>query len=164
MGDLPAGATVAHLAMYLARFLGCDPIAMIGQDLGFTDGLYYAPNAAIHDVWAPELNPFNTIEMMEWQRIVRHRLHLNKTVDVHGKSIYTDAQMHTYLQQFERDFAEYRAGAEIIDATEGGVRSSTPVHDAQQFLSAYATARFRHARCLRRRGCTGRPTHRYAQA
>jgi hypothetical protein len=122
MGQLPAGATVAHLAVYLARWLGCDPIATIGQDLGFPDGLYYAPGTAIHDVWSPELNPFNTIAMMEWQRIVRYRVHLNKTVDVDGKSIYTDAQMRTYQQQFERDFAAYaREGVHVIDATEGGV-------------------------------------------
>jgi len=122
MGSLPAGATVSHLAVYLARYLGCNPIAMIGQDLGFPDGLYYAPGTAIHDIWAPELNPFNTIAMMEWQRIVRHRQHLHKTVDIHGRSIYTDAQMLTYLQQFERDFTRYaEEGVQIIDATEGGV-------------------------------------------
>ncbi len=122
MGTLPAGATVAHLALYLARFLGCNPIALIGQDLGFTDGLYYAEGTAIDDVWAPELNPFNTVEMMQWQRIARHRLHLHKTTDQHGRSIYTDAQMLTYLQQFERDFARLEEeGVTIIDATEGGV-------------------------------------------
>lgn len=128
MGTIPAGATVAHLAVYFAKFFGCNPIAMIGQDLGFPDGLYYAPGTAIHDVWAPELNPFNTIEMMEWQRIVRHRTHLVKVKDVHGKSIYTDAQMHTYLQQFERDFAQYkREGLTIIDATEGGVAKQNTI-------------------------------------
>ena len=42
----PAGATVAHLAYYLAEFLGCDPIIFIGQDLGFGDGLCYAPGPA----------------------------------------------------------------------------------------------------------------------
>lgn len=123
MGNIASGATVAHLAFYLARYMGCNPIAFIGQDLGFTDGLYYARGTAIHDIWAPELNPFNTIEMMEWQRIARHRVHLHKSVDHEGKSIYTDAQMLTYLQQFERDFAEAEEqGALIIDATEGGVR------------------------------------------
>ena len=139
MGDLPAGATVAHLAFYLARYLGCSHVAMIGQDLGFTDGLYYSPNNPIHDVWAPELNPFNTIEMMEWQRIVRHRLHLRKLRDVHGKSIYTDAQMHTYLQQFERDFAEsQREGLTIVDATEGGVaKQHTTAMTLSEFLDRH---------------------------
>jgi hypothetical protein len=141
MGRLPAGATVAHLAVYLARHLGCDPIAMIGQDLAFTDGLYYAPGTAIDEVWAPELNPFNTIEMMQWQRIARHRAHLSRVRDVAGRTIYSDAQMLTYLQQFERDFARYQeAGVEIIDATEGGLpKQHTVALPLAAVLDRYAT-------------------------
>mgnify|MGYP006274157949 CR=1 FL=1 len=119
---LPAGSTVAHLSYYLARHLGCDPIIMIGQDLGFSDGLYYCPGTAIHDVWASELGPFNTLEMMEWKRIARHRGMLHKAVDVNERPIYSDEQMLTYLRQFERDFAAAAAeGRTLIDATEGGV-------------------------------------------
>ena len=141
MGSIPAGSTVAHLAVYVARYLGCDPIALIGQDLGFSDGLYYTPGTAIHEVWAPELNPFNTIEMMEWQRIVRHRLHLTQTHDVHGRSMYTDLQMTTYLHQFERDFAKYeQEGIKIIDATEGGTaKQHTTVMPLAEVLSRFAT-------------------------
>ncbi len=141
MGSIPAGSTVAHLAVYVARYLGCDPITLIGQDLGFSDGLYYTPGTAIHEVWAPELNPFNTIEMMEWQRIVRHRLHLIETHDVHGRSMYTDLQMTTYLHQFERDFAQYEQdGIKIIDATEGGTaKQHTTVVPLAEVLSRYAT-------------------------
>ncbi len=141
MGELPNGATVAHLAVYLARFLGCDPITLIGQDLGFTDGLYYAPGNAIHDVWAPELGPFNTVEMMEWQRIMRHRNHLSERKDVHGRSIFADVQMLTYLQQFERDFAEYqREGIRIIDATEGGIaKQHVQTMQLTEVLDRFAT-------------------------
>ena len=141
MGTIPLGSTVAHLALYVARYLGCQPIAMIGQDLGFPDGLYYTPGTAIHDVWSPELNPFNTIAMMEWQRIVRHRLHLQKTMDSNGKSMYTDAQMITYQRQFERDFASYaEEGLDIIDATEGGaVIQHTRTMPLADVLDQYAT-------------------------
>ncbi len=114
-----SGATVAHLSFYLAQHVGCDPIMLIGQDMGFSDGLYYCPGTAIHDVWATELNAFNTLEMMEWQRIVRHRLHLDRQEDIHGKSIYTDEQMMTYLKQFERDFI--KAPQLVLDCTEGGL-------------------------------------------
>jgi pyruvate-formate lyase-activating enzyme len=140
MGKLPAGATVAHLAVYTAKYLGCDPIVMIGQDLAFSDGLYYAPGTAIEEVWAPELNPFNTIEMMQWQRIARHRLHLSRVRDADGKSIYTDTQMLTYLAQFERDFAQYgEAGIEIIDATEGGIpKQHTVAMPLAEVLDRYA--------------------------
>jgi len=113
------GSTVAHLSFYLAQFLGCDPICFVGQDLGFSEGLYYFPGLAMHDVWAPELSPFNTLEMLEWQRIARHRGHLSKQTDIHGRTIYSDEQMMTYLKQFERDFAT--AEQTIIDCTEGGL-------------------------------------------
>ena len=140
-GELPAGATVAHLCYQIARYLGCDPVALIGQDLGFTDGLYYARGTAIDEVWAPELNPFNTIENLEWTRIVRHRQHLRKHEDVHGRPIYTDAQMESYLQRFEGFFLQdKRRGLTTIDATEGGVRKAgTDIATLAHTLAQFAT-------------------------
>ncbi|MGE3108734.1 MAG: motility associated factor glycosyltransferase family protein [Phycisphaerales bacterium] len=134
MGRLSAGATVAHLAYYLARHLGCDPVVLMGQDLGFTDGQYYASGAAIHDVWAAELNEFCTLEMLEWTRIKRMGKNLRRAVGVDGESLYTDEQMSTYQVQFERDFASDAAkGLTTIDATEGGVRKA---HTLVQTLEA----------------------------
>ncbi len=122
MGRMQAGATVAHLAYYTARFLGCDPVVLVGQDLGFTDGQYYSSGAAIHRVWSGELGAFRSLEMMEWERIVRMRAHLQSRTDVLGRPIYTDAQMETYLVQFEHSFKrDAEAGLQTIDATEGGV-------------------------------------------
>jgi len=61
--------------------------------------------------------------------------------DVHGRPVFTDAQMLTYLQQFERDFAGYReAGIEIIDATGGGlVKQHTTAMPLEEVLDRYAT-------------------------
>ncbi len=124
-GAIRAGSTVAHLSYFVARLLGCDPVIMIGQDLGFTDGLYYADGASIHDVWSGELNEFRTLEMLEWERIARHRLQLRKVPANEGGEIYTDEQMATYLAEFERVILEdARAGRTTIDATEGGARKS----------------------------------------
>jgi hypothetical protein len=117
---LKAGATVAHLSFYLAEFLGCDPIILVGQDLGFVDGLYYKPGTAIHETWGVELGRFNTLETKEWERIVRSRSILRKIPDIHGHPMYTEEQFFVYLQQFERDFAASRC--RVIDATEGGAR------------------------------------------
>ncbi|MHC4976843.1 MAG: 6-hydroxymethylpterin diphosphokinase MptE-like protein, partial [Planctomycetota bacterium] len=120
-GSVPAGATVAHLNYYLARHMGCDPVILTGQDLGFTDGQYYASGASIHNVWACELNPFTTLEMLEWERIVRNRPILRRTHDHLGREIYTDEQMSAYQAQFEREFVGDNArGLTTIDATEGG--------------------------------------------
>jgi hypothetical protein len=115
---LPAGATVMHLAFYLAQWLGCDPIVFVGQDLGFTGHVYYTPGVAMHRAWTPELGRFGSLEMKEWQRIARHREILRRVKTAGGDELYTDEQMFTYLEQFERDFA--RSRQRIIDATEGG--------------------------------------------
>jgi hypothetical protein len=119
---MEAGATVMHLAFYLAQWLGCDPIIFIGQDLAFTGHCYYSPGVAIHRAWSAETSRFCTLEMKEWERIVRHRSILRKVKDIDGRDIYTDDQMFTYLEQFERDFA--RCPATIIDATQGGARKT----------------------------------------
>ena len=115
---LRSGATVAHLSLYWAEYIGADPIVMIGQDLGYTNNVYYSPGTALHAVWAAETGRFCTVEMKEWERIVRSRKILRKVEDVAGREIYTDEQMFTYLQQFEKDIAQ--SSATIIDATGGG--------------------------------------------
>ncbi len=138
MDEIPAGTTVAHLSLYLAQYLGCDPIMLIGQDLGFTDGLYYCPGTAIHQVWANELSPFNTLEMMEWRRIVRHKAHLSRQTDINGQPIFSDEQMMTYLKQFERDFLN--CPQRIIDATEGGMpKANTQRSTLAEALQEHAT-------------------------
>lgn len=140
------GATVAHLAYYLARFLGADPVILTGQDLAFTDGQYYSAGAAIHDTWACELNAFNTLEMMEWQRIVRMRGNLHAMTDHLGRPVYSDDQMVAYLHQFERDFMEDDArGLTVIDATEGGVRKA---HSVTMPMAEAIEMHVRHARPL----------------
>lgn len=138
-GPIRPGATVAHLAYYLARHLGCDPVALIGQDLAFTDGQYYASGAAIHGVWASELGPFCTLETLEWQRIARMRSRLIPARDHLGRGVYTDEQMHTYLTQFERDFlADTERGLTVVDATEGGIeKRGVRVLTLSEFLEQF---------------------------
>jgi len=135
---ITAGATVAHLSFYLAQFLGCDPIAFIGQDLAFSNGLYYCPGTAVHDVWSSELNPFSTIENYEWERVVRHKSHLSRQTDQNGQPAFSDEQMMTYLKQFERDFDE--AEQRVLDCTEGGMpkANSEPMPFAQA-IEQFAT-------------------------
>ena len=136
---LQAGATVAHLAFYLAQYLGCDPIMFVGQDLGFSDGLFYAPGTSYDDVWRPELSRFCTIEMKQWEQIVRDRPILRRVPDQQGRPMYTEERLYTYLQQFERDFLA--APQKIIDCSEGGAAKQgaviMPLRDA---LGRYATA------------------------
>lgn len=135
---LQSGATVAHLAFYLAEYLGCNPIIFVGQDLGFSDGLYYAPGTSYDDRWRPELNRFNTWEMMHWQRIVREKHILRRVPDYKGGQTYTEQRFFTYLQQFERDFL--KSDRTIIDATEGGAaKRGTTIMPLAQAIEQYCT-------------------------
>jgi hypothetical protein len=117
--SLRSGTTVAHLSYYLAEYLGCDPIIFLGQDLSFTEGLYYAPGLPIERVWLPELNRFHTVEMKHWERIVRARGILRRVTDIHGRPAFTDDQMFTYAEQFMADFAQ--STRRLVHACEGGM-------------------------------------------
>lgn len=117
---LAPGATVAHLAFYLAQYMGCDPIIFIGQDLAYTGYVYYSPGMEIHRSWQSEINRFNTMETKEWERTARMGTMLRRTVDAEGRKIYTDDLLFTYLEQFERDIAN--TSARVINASEGGAR------------------------------------------
>jgi hypothetical protein len=101
------GSTVAHMSYSLAEHLGCDPILMIGQDLAFTDNKYY---------------PECVLDCHEWKRenftdIKNRPLIVEK--DYQGNDIFTDDQMLTYREMFERIWNDSNATA--IDCTEGGI-------------------------------------------
>jgi len=117
-GGLPAGATVAHVAFYLAAYMGCDPIIFVGQDLAFTGHVFYVPGVEIHHTWQSEINRFHTMEHKEWDRIVRNRSILRRVKGQHGGELYTDELLFTYLEQFEKDIAS--VSSRVINATEGG--------------------------------------------
>lgn len=144
-GTLEAGATVAHLAFYLAVYLGCDPVIFVGQDLAYTGHVFYVPGVEIHDAWRSELNRFNTMEHKEWDRIVRNRPILQRVPGVDGGTLYTDELLFTYLEQFEKDIAQ--VPCRVIDATEGGAR----IRGTEVITLQKATRRFCHRRIDQRR-------------
>lgn len=117
---LTAGATVAHLAFYLAVYMGCDPIIFVGQDLAFTGHVFYVPGVEIHHAWRSELNRFHSIEHKEWERIARNRPILRRVTGLDGGELYTDDLLFTYLEQFEKDIAS--VPCRVINASEGGAR------------------------------------------
>lgn len=135
---LRSGSTVAHLSYFLARHLGCDPVVLVGQDLAYTDGLYYGPGASIHRVWAAELGEFRSLEMMEIERIGRARRMLRKTLDQEGQPVLTDEQLHNYLMQFEREFADdATAGLKVIDAGRGASKAHTVLMSLEEAIATH---------------------------
>lgn len=135
-GTLPAGATVSHLAFYLAAYMGCNPIIFVGQDLAFTGHVFYVPGVEIHRAWRSEINRFNTMEMKEWDRIARNGSIGRKVAASDGGELFADELLFTYLEQFEKDFAS--STHHIINATEGGAR----IRGTEIMSLADATERF----------------------
>ena len=135
-GGLPAGATVAHLAFYLAVYMGCDPIIFVGQDLAYTGHVYYVPGVEIHQAGPSALHRFSTIEQNEWDRIARNRPILRRVTGVDGGELYTDDLLFTYLEQFERDIAA--VPARVINASAGGAA----IQGAESMTLSAAAARF----------------------
>lgn len=116
---LKGGSTVAHLAFYLARYIGCDPILLVGQDLCYADGLYYPPGTPIENIWQPELSRFQTIEMKQWERIVRGRPILRTVTTADGRSAFSDEQLVSYAEQFASDLAG--CGVRVFQTAPGGI-------------------------------------------
>ncbi len=116
--QLETGATVAHLTYSLARYLGADPILFVGLDLAYTHHSTHLPGTAIHDQWGPELNRFTTLELKEWEQLARMRGRLKALPAVGGGTVFTDDQMFSYLQKFQKSWRT--ADHKVIDATEGG--------------------------------------------
>ena len=116
---LSAGTTVAHLSFSLAEWMGCSTAILVGQDLGFSDGLAYTPGTGYDDVWRPETGRFGTFEMRQWEHIARDRAALLRVEDWRGDATYTERRLFSYLQHFEQLFAA--TPMRVIDATEGGV-------------------------------------------
>lgn len=128
---LKAGATVAHLAFYLANYMGCNPIIFVGQDLAFTGHVFYVPGVEIHQAWRSEINRFNSMELKEWDRIMRNGAILRRVKGMDGDELFTDELLFTYLEQFEAD--THQTDRRVIDATEGGafIRGTTCMPLAQ---------------------------------
>ena len=89
-------------------------------------------------MWRPELGRFCTVEMKQWEQIVRERPILRRIPDQQGRPMYTEERLFTYLQQFERDFL--RTPTTIVDATEGGAaKRGTTVMTLAEAIDRHCT-------------------------
>lgn len=160
---LKAGATVSHLAYYLAVYLGCDPIIFVGQDLAYTGHVFYVPGVEVHHAWQSELNRYCSMEHKEWERIVRNRPIMHKVSANQGGQLYTDELLLTYLEQFETDIAQ--TPRTIINATEGGARiRGAKVMSLREASETYCTQEIDPSRLAYRQTTSWWDTHKHQAA
>ncbi len=117
-GQAAQGATVAHIAFRFLAHLGADPIILLGQDLSYPGGLIHVPGTAIQAQEFPSSHRFYSLEMRELEYYFSSRRQFRRVPASSGGEVPTDEVFFTYLQQFERMFAEHPGT--VLNATEGG--------------------------------------------
>ena len=117
-GKLLCGGSVSTTAFDLARFLKCDPIVFVGQDLAFSSKHTHIKGSALEDFLYSRINRFQTYEAYN----TRTLLHADR-IEVAGNmedKVSTDRKFVTFMDWFTREFKGTKA--RIINATEGGAR------------------------------------------
>lgn len=119
-GELPNGSTVAHAAYHFLRYLGADPIVLVGQDLSYPGGLVHVPGTSIQTQEFPSTHRFYSLEMRELEHYYYYRKKFKRLPGNRGGEVPTDDIFFTYIREFERMFAQ--GASRVLNATEGGAR------------------------------------------
>jgi hypothetical protein len=102
--ELPTfpGASVAHVGLQLAAFMGCKDVVLIGQDLALEDGALYGSGDP--DKAAGEGHTSDTLLVPGY----------------HGGEVTTTRVLATYLRSFELLVEQLEGQTTVWNATEGG--------------------------------------------
>lgn len=124
-GQLSMGGTVATAAFSLARFLGCDPIISVGQDLANTGNVTHASGMACQE-------PVATDGQTLWVE------------GMDGQPLPTTPALASFKFQMENLYGSaVRQGIRVVDATEGGARKKhTEIMTLQAAIEQFCTEPF----------------------
>ncbi|WP_425448035.1 motility associated factor glycosyltransferase family protein [Dethiothermospora halolimnae] len=123
--EIEVGGSVATTSLSVAKYIGCNPICFIGQDLAYTDNKYYSDNASI--------NKDNNISKNE---------ELLKVKNIYGNDIFTNESLYYFLKLIE-EFISTNKSNTYINATEGGAKiSGTKDMTLKDFIEKYCHEAF----------------------
>ncbi|MDE6312563.1 MAG: DUF115 domain-containing protein [Lachnospiraceae bacterium] len=123
---LPQGSSCANVAFAVARYAGCSPIILIGQDLAYTDEKKHS--AVTHT----EFEGDNVPDVEEENPLMRW------TKGIDGTMVKTDIYYDLFRSYFERNIEVY--GYHVIDATEGGALiKGTEIMTFREAIDTYCT-------------------------
>ena len=115
-GVVRAWGSISTGAFDLAKNLGCDPIAFVGQDLSFPNLRYYTHGTYQEVRWLRDLEYPDTTDKHHKVRMINEN-NLD-SVDIFGRPMRTSKVLEAYRQYFERVIES--TGARVINCTEGG--------------------------------------------
>ena len=106
IASFPCGDSVAHMNFSLARYLGCNPIILVGQDLAYGEGRVSHAEGTVHtNNWKEKKEEIENCE---------NDFILGKN----GQMLPTQKWWKIFHRWFELEIASTRQ--QCIDATEGG--------------------------------------------
>lgn len=121
VGDVQSGGSVATNAFEMLRFMGCDPILLLGLDLAYTGGEIHSTGTHHNEKWLTKLNRRTTLEGIN--RAVFRKRHIRMVPSVTGGETTSDHVMDLYRQWFEDSIP--RAGVRVIHLNPEGAAIST---------------------------------------
>lgn len=122
VGNVISQGSTAHSACHIARLMGCSPIVLIGNDLGFPQSRFYADGAMQDDLDQSE----------------REREPLLDVAANDGSTIKTNGLYKMYLDEFARVINE--SGANVINVSRyGAVISGAPFCELDEVLKTHAS-------------------------
>ncbi|KOY82365.1 6-hydroxymethylpterin diphosphokinase MptE-like protein [Lysinibacillus sp. FSL H8-0500] len=117
------GGSCAHTALHIATFISNGPVALIGQDLAYTNNQSHATNnagyLAIDENWLKNNHAFE-VEGYD------------------GGKVYTDLIFNSMRQQFEDIYEVLKENCMIYNCTEGGIKiGEMPQKSFQAFYQEF---------------------------
>ena len=164
MVALPVDVADSIVGYILLRYLGCDPVVLVGFDLAFIDGVAHAKGNELDLQWSTQISTVRSWDWWHTQRIFGNskQLQREKQTNETGvvgefgaggglkessedqeRSVVTNQALRRERALLEAAFAQDTTlGLRVIDATEGGVtKRNALVEPLAQCLTTYALTR-----------------------
>ena len=117
-GDIQSGGSVATSGFELLRFLGCDPIFLIGQDLAYTGREIHSTGTHHNERWLGTLSRVKSLEQIN-EAVMRKRL-MDQVPALDGGLVPADYVLSLYRHWFED--AIPRCGVRVINLSSRGAK------------------------------------------
>ncbi|MDP8244259.1 MAG: DUF115 domain-containing protein [Candidatus Hinthialibacter antarcticus] len=124
LGKLLSQGSTAHAAYHLARLMGCSPIVLVGNDLGFPNNRFYADGAMQNDLDQPERDAEPLLDVASND----------------GGTIKTNGLYKIYLDGF-RDLIQETRGVVINTSSRGARIENCPYQTLQSIIERHAFRR-----------------------
>ncbi|WP_097025891.1 motility associated factor glycosyltransferase family protein [Clostridium peptidivorans] len=116
------GGCVAHICMSFARYLGCNTIIFIGQDLAYTNNKQHDDKADFDGSNNKKIEEENNNIYVE---------------DIHGGKVLTSRVLNFYRKNFE-EYISRVSDIEFVNATEGGANiKGTKIMTLEESVNNY---------------------------